>query len=71
MKFAKFCLICGLQSGAPYDHKKCSKKLQKLMNGSNERKNTNKTLNNTNASKRDVRNFTDYILSKESFNEIC
>ena len=70
MKFSKTCLICGLQSGAPYDHKKCSKKLQKLMNGSNERKSTNKTINNTKASKRNVRNFTDFIVSTESFNEI-
>ena len=70
MKFAKFCLICGKQTGAPYDHKKCSKKLQKLMHGSNERKNSNKTLNNTNASKKNVRDFTDFIVSTESFNEI-
>ena len=71
MKFAKTCLICGLSSGAPYDHKKCSKKLQKLMNGNNERKNSNKTLNNTDASKKNVQDFTDYVVSTERFNEIC
>ena len=71
MKFSKICLICGKQSGAPNDHKKCSKKLQKLMNKSGETKNSNKTLNNTQASKKNIQDFTDFIVSTESFNEIC
>jgi len=36
------CEVCGGKRGAQYDHTKCSKKIQKLKNGNNERKKSKK-----------------------------